>query len=115
MDGKSVPIPAQPAPIQLNTSVLSNGSSSSSSSLWDRLSTWASENKAVVYTIAGLTIVTVGGVLYYVKDSNPSKEATGPPSKKNQSKKARRKAKKEAEDSPAKKDAEDSKSGWCWQ
>jgi import receptor subunit TOM70 len=36
------------------------------SSLWDRLSNWASENKGVVYTIAGVTLVVgAGGAIYY--------------------------------------------------
>ena len=36
-------------------------------SLWDRISTWASENKAVVYTIAGVAVVVTGaGVAYYL-------------------------------------------------
>jgi len=40
------------------------------SSLWDRISTWASENKAVVYTVAGVAIVVTGaGVAYYLTDS----------------------------------------------
>jgi hypothetical protein len=38
-----------------------------SSSLWNRISNWASENKAVVYTIAGVTLVaTSAGVVYYL-------------------------------------------------
>lgn len=36
------------------------------SSLWDRLSNWAAENKGVVYTIAGVTLVVgAGGAIYY--------------------------------------------------
>lgn len=39
-------------------------------SFWDRISTWASENKAVVYTIAGVAVVVTGaGVVYYLTDS----------------------------------------------
>lgn len=38
-----------------------------SSSLWDRVSTWASENKAAVYTIAGVAVVVTGaGIVYYL-------------------------------------------------
>lgn len=38
-----------------------------SSGLWDRLTSWASENKAVVYTIAGVAFVVTGaGVVYYL-------------------------------------------------
>jgi hypothetical protein len=41
-----------------------------SSGLWDRLSNWVSENKAVVYTIAGVAVVVTGaGVVYYMSDS----------------------------------------------
>jgi len=40
------------------------------STFWDRVSTWASENKAVVYTIAGVAVVVTGaGVAYYLTDS----------------------------------------------
>ncbi|PNH34326.1 hypothetical protein BJF96_g2578 [Verticillium dahliae] len=44
-----------------------------SSSVWDRISTWASENKTVVYTIAGVAVVFTGaGVFYYLNsDSQP--------------------------------------------
>lgn len=38
-----------------------------SSSLWDSFSTWASENKAVVYTVAGVAVVVTGaGLVYYL-------------------------------------------------
>lgn len=42
------------------------------SSVWDRISNWVSENKAVVYTIAGVTVVVVAGagVFYYTKDGS---------------------------------------------
>ena len=40
-------------------------------SVWDRITTWASEHKAVVYTIAGVTVVVAGaGVFYYVNNSS---------------------------------------------
>ncbi|EPE08197.1 mitochondrial import receptor subunit tom-70 [Ophiostoma piceae UAMH 11346] len=40
------------------------------SSFWDRLSGWVSENKAVVYTIAGVAVVVTGaGVVYYSQNS----------------------------------------------
>ena len=45
-------------------------SSTPSSSVWDRITTWASENKAVVYTIAGVAVIVTGaGVAYYLTDS----------------------------------------------
>lgn len=38
-----------------------------SSSLWDRVSTWVSENKAAVYTVAGVAVVVTGaGIVYYM-------------------------------------------------
>lgn len=40
------------------------------SSAWDRISSWVSEHKAVVYTIAGVTVaVAAGGVVYYSTNS----------------------------------------------
>lgn len=38
-----------------------------SSSLWDRLSNWASENKGLVYTIAGVAVVVTGTTIYYIQ------------------------------------------------
>ncbi|KAG9244083.1 import receptor [Calycina marina] len=69
-------------------------SSTPPSSVWDRISTWASENKAVVYTIAGVAIVVSGaGVAYYLTDSKVT--TAGRDSKKSSSKKDRRKKKEE--------------------
>jgi import receptor subunit TOM70 len=80
----------------------SSFTSSSSPSLWDRLSTWASENKAAVYTIAGVAVVVTGaGVVYYLSDSRRGlrpAESSAAEEKKKQSKKDRRKAKKQAEE-----------------
>jgi import receptor subunit TOM70 len=65
----------------------------SSSSVLDRLSSWVSENKAVVYTIAGVAVVVTGaGAVYYLNSDSKSKEDAGP----KLSKKERRK-RKEAE------------------
>jgi len=62
-------------------------------SVWDRLSTWASENKALVYTIAGVAVVVTGaGAVYYLTDSRKSAVAE---EKRRASKKERRKAKKD--------------------
>lgn len=73
-------------------------SQSSSLPLWDRLSSWASENKAIVYTIAGVAVVVTGaGVIYYLSDSRKSSRDEGTEEKKRASKKERRKAKKERE------------------
>ena len=47
-------------------------------SLWDRITAWASEHKAVVYTIAGLAVVvTTAGAVYYVR-SGPSVSSSLP-------------------------------------
>ncbi|KAL2268752.1 hypothetical protein VTJ83DRAFT_3598 [Remersonia thermophila] len=65
------------------------------SSLWDRVSTWVSENKAVVYTIAGVAVVvTTAGAVYYIS-SQPAQETTPRPSKKERRK--RKQAEREAE------------------
>ena len=66
--------------------------------LWERLSIWASENKAVVYTIAGIAVVVSGaGVAYYISDSRKGSQDAGAEEKKRLSKKERRKAKQEKE------------------
>ena len=66
--------------------------------LWERLSIWASENKAVVYTIAGVAVVVSGaGVAYYISESRKGSQDAGAEEKKRLSKKERRKAKQEKE------------------
>lgn len=66
-----------------------------SSSLWDRVSSWASDNKAVVYAIGGITLVVTGaGVIYYT--SNSRAKQTGDLEEQKKSKKERRKAKEDA-------------------
>jgi len=50
--------------------------SSTPPSVWERISTWASENKALVYTIAGVAVVVTGaGIAYYLTDSVGCMEA----------------------------------------
>jgi mitochondrial import receptor subunit TOM70 len=69
-----------------------------SSSIWDRVTTWASENKVAAYTIAGTVVVVTGaGAIYYFSDSKKSA-----PTEKRKSKKERRKDKKEAEEAARK-------------
>jgi hypothetical protein len=75
-----------------------------SSSFWDRLSRWASENKAVVYTIAGVTVVATGAGIYYY--SSASKEEDAGAADKKRAKRDKRKAKKSDE-----KAKEDGKAG----
>lgn len=90
------PIPISPRNNALDASSLS--SQSSSLPLWDRLSKWASENKAIVYTIAGVAVVVTGaGVIYYRSGSQTSDSESISEEKKRISKKERRKAKKEKE------------------
>ncbi len=83
--------------IQINAS--SPSGAPSSSSLWDRLSTWASENKAIVYTIAGTAVVITGaGVVYYLSESRKTQKGPSVSGEKRKSKKERRKEKKAADD-----------------
>ena len=93
MSAERAPVPSSPN-TNLDTSSLS--SDPSSPLVWDRLTTWASENKAVVYTIAGVAVVVSGaGVVYYLSDSR--KRSAAAEEKKRLSKKERRKAKQEKE------------------
>ncbi|KIW27794.1 uncharacterized protein PV07_07501 [Cladophialophora immunda] len=66
-------------------------------SLWDRVSNWVSENKAVAYTIAGtVVVITSAGAIYYFSSQKTGAPAT--PTEKRKSKKERRKEKKAAEE-----------------
>ncbi|CAI7608852.1 unnamed protein product [Penicillium pancosmium] len=89
------PLPTPAAQnVVLDTSSLP---ASTSSSVWDRVSKWVSENKALVYTIAGVAVVvTSAGVVYYLSDS--SKPASSSSSTPKKSKTVRRKEKKKAEE-----------------
>jgi import receptor subunit TOM70 len=69
------------------------------SSLWDRLSNWAAENKGVVYTIAGVTLVVgAGGAIYYMS-SDSRQDANSTASTKRKKQRERKRAKKDAEKS----------------
>jgi mitochondrial import receptor subunit TOM70 len=98
MSGGNVPAP--PAKnMSLDTSSITSSSPSPSPTVWDRLSTWASENKAIVYTIAGVAVVVTGaGVVYYLSDSRKQDKDTPGVEEKRKSKKERRKEKKKAEE-----------------
>lgn len=89
MANKSFPALTPAQNVVIDTSSLS---ASSSSSVWDRISNWVSENKAVVYTVAGIAVVVTGGTVFYLS-SQPQEPAV--PKK---SKKERRKEKKKAEE-----------------
>ncbi|KAK2738531.1 TOM (translocase of outer membrane) complex component [Onygenales sp. PD_40] len=94
-------VAATPPAVPVNTTALNTSALSSqpSPSVWDRISTWASENKALVYTIAGVAVVvTSAGVVYYLADSGKSAQGTAKPSEKRKSKKERRREKKKAEE-----------------
>ncbi|KAL8653553.1 MAG: hypothetical protein Q9210_002035 [Variospora velana] len=96
MSGERIPAPFAPN-TALDTSSLS--SQSSLLPLWDRLSSWAAENKATVYTIAGIAIVVTGaGIVYYRSDSRTGEDSGAEAdARKKASKKERRKAKKDKE------------------
>lgn len=91
--------PFPPANTALDTSSLP--SNTSSLPLWDRISAWASENKAAVYTIAGVAVViSSAGVIYYLSESRKADVEE----KKRTSKREKRKNKKEKgpeQDQPA--------------
>ncbi|SPQ20999.1 36dc18eb-278f-4739-b2a1-328230757c92 [Thermothielavioides terrestris] len=66
-------------------------------SLWDRISTWVSEHKAVVYTIAGVAVVvTTAGAVYYIRNSPSQPKDTTPRLSKKERRK-RKQAEREAE------------------
>ncbi|KAI2638984.1 import receptor [Hypomontagnella submonticulosa] len=73
-----------------------------SSSVWDRISNWASENKALVYTIAGVAVVVTGaGVVYYLNDAKPKPAAQPKLSKKERRKRKEAERQTEAPKSPS--------------
>ncbi|ODH12974.1 hypothetical protein ACO22_07729 [Paracoccidioides brasiliensis] len=89
-------IPANAAAAALNRSSLP---AESSPTVWDRISTWASENKALLYTIAGVSVVvTSAGVVYYLTSDSGRSTGSTQPTEKKKSKKERRREKKKAEE-----------------
>ncbi|KAL1961454.1 hypothetical protein VTO42DRAFT_182 [Malbranchea cinnamomea] len=88
--------PAATSPAVTSVSV----PSSSSPGVWDRITKWASENKALVYTIAGAAIVvtSAGAVYYFSGPGRTSAPAAQQPPEKKKSKKQRRLEKKQAEE-----------------
>ncbi|KAG6052386.1 TOM (translocase of outer membrane) complex component [Claviceps sp. LM77 group G4] len=79
------------------------------SSTWDRLTSWISENKAAVYTIAGVAVVVTGaGAVYYLNSDSKSKSDSAPKLSKKERRKrkeAERKAAETKESSPAESNA----------
>ena len=74
-----------------------------STSTWDRISNWASDNKVAAWTIAGVTVVVAGGSVYYLTRPSEAQEAS--------EKKPAKKSKKKAAKKEAEKAAEEGKSG----
>ena len=94
MSSESVSIPRP----NTNLGTSSFSSDASSLPLLDRLSTWVSENRVVVYTIAGVAVAVSGaGMAYYLSDSRKASQDAAAEDKKRLSKKERRKAKQEKE------------------
>lgn len=97
-----------------NSSSFSSAATSSSSSTWDRLTTWASENQALVCTVGAVAVIITGaGAVYYLSDSKrgPTGDDAGTAGAgdKRKSKKERRKAKEQAKEQvkiPSQDDAE---------
>lgn len=98
MSANAAPLPNSPGPFPV--AIPEQGTSG----LWDRISSWASENKGVVYTVAGLTLVVgTGGVIYYLSSDKPSPSASAPTAaNKRKQKRDRKKAKERAEKEAAK-------------
>jgi len=96
MSANAAPLPFSPGPVPV--ALPPQGTSS----LWDRISSWASEHKGVVYTVAGLTLVVgAGGVIYYLTDDRKDSGADSAASKR-KIKRDRKKAKDRAEKEAAK-------------
>lgn len=100
MSANAAPLPNSPGPFPVEIP------DAGSSSLWDRIATWASEHKGTVYTIAGVTlVVTAAGAIYYYSDSNKDASTPGATStNKRKNKRDRKKAKERAEKEAASKD-----------
>ncbi|KAI1823416.1 mitochondrial precursor protein [Xylaria intraflava] len=72
------------------------------SSVWDRLTNWASENKTLVYTIAGVAVVVTGaGVVYYLNGDVQKGPAQPKLSKKERRKRKEAERQAEATEKPA--------------
>ncbi|OWY44876.1 mitochondrial precursor protein [Alternaria alternata] len=98
----NAPAPQGPGPFPVQIPVDTNNS------LWDRLSNWASENKGVVYTIAGITLVVgAGGAVYYFSnDSRDSAADTAANKRKRQRERKRAKERAEKDSAPNKASAD---------
>ena len=90
MSASSVPVaPARGAGLE------SSFASGPSSSLWSRMTAWATENKAIVYTVAGVAVIVTGaGVVYYLSESSADGDRRA-------GKREKRKARREKDNSKA--------------
>lgn len=94
------PLPEPAKNVVLDTT---NLPAPSSASVWERISKWVSDNKALVYTVAGVAVVvTSAGVVYYLSDSSKPSAKPAPSSttekKKSKNQRRKEKEKKKAED-----------------
>ncbi|KAF2846528.1 mitochondrial precursor protein [Plenodomus tracheiphilus IPT5] len=90
----NAPLPNSPGPFPVGIPI-----EPGTNSLWDRLSNWASENKGVVYTIAGITLVVgAGGAVYYFSNGDARDgSATDSQANKRKRQRERKRAKERAE------------------
>jgi import receptor subunit TOM70 len=68
------------------------------SSFFDRVGAWYQDNKVAAWTIAGVTVVAVGGTVYYLSQPPPQPKAKKDRRKPKKSEKAAAEAEKAAED-----------------
>lgn len=98
------------AAVSQSASESAASTSAATSSFLDRAASWYRDNKVTAWVIGGVTVVAVGGTIYYLNSS--SEQAPKVPDEGRKAKKERRKAKKEAQtkspDAPA---ADDVKAG----
>lgn len=98
------PPPNTPGPFPVGVPV-----EAGTGSLWDRLSNWAAENKGVVYTVAGITLVAgAGGAIYYLSapDARDDSSAADSSANKRRRQRERKRAKERAgKDAATDKDA----------
>ncbi|KAK3359077.1 mitochondrial outer membrane 72K protein [Lasiosphaeria hispida] len=87
-----------PPPTVLSIPQATTVSVPANSSVWDRVSTWVSENKAVVYTIAGVAVVVTGaGAVYYIRNSGSQGSKDGSLKLSKKERRKRKQAEKEAD------------------
>jgi import receptor subunit TOM70 len=85
-----------------------------STSTWDRISTWASDNKVAAWTIAGVTVVVAGGSVYYLTrpvEAQESSDSASTSSEKKSAKKSKKKAAKKDVEKAAEEAVPESKPG----